>query len=134
MLVTARFAVRSIGDPNIRKVAMTGQLRCRSGGGRPSSLIVQLAGARFVGQSTRGVACTLKRPELNRSGGSWSGEIVGKCNGKPAIARVFAFDDTRGGGDVRLVVRSQVRACAVSLGKDSLLGKLSARMVHDVED
>lgn len=134
LLLSAQFGFRSIDDPNIRKIAVTGVLRCRVRSGRPSSLVIRLNKARFTGVSTRRVACTLKRPKESRIGGSWSGEIVGACNGKPAAARVFVFDDARGGGDVRLVLTGSAPGCTVKVGKAELLGKLSARMVHDIDN
>jgi hypothetical protein len=106
MSVNAKFE-RSIDNPDIREVRVAGTLQCKSTQTRPSSLTIKIGNrGQFVATSTRAVACKPLDPNTMRVGGSWSGDVVGKCNRTPAVAHVFVYDDRKGGGDVRLTLKA----------------------------
>ena len=130
MTMNARFE-RAIEDPEIREVRLGGTLQCKANARTPSTLTIKIGRIhQFLGSPTRSVACKPLNPNASRVGGSWSGEVVGKCNRKPAVARLFVSDDTRGGGDIRLTVKAPGAgaACNFAVAKKNLLGSLTARM------
>jgi hypothetical protein len=132
--VAARFE-RAIEDPDIREVTLGGTLSCRAKSPRPPSLVIKSGRyVQFLAGSVRGVTCKVTNPKASRVGGSWSGEVVGKCNRKPAVARVFVFDDRRGGGDIKVSLKGSAAGCTFAVAKKNLLGSLTARMGVDVNE
>jgi hypothetical protein len=131
MALNARFE-RAIDNPDIKVVSAYGTLQCQANAPRPSYLTIKVGRAGlFIGNRVRGVTCKPLNAAAPRAGGSWSGEVVGKCGRKPAVARVFVFDDTRGGGDVKVALRGSGASCTVAVGKKDVLGSLTARMVRN---
>jgi hypothetical protein len=134
MSVNAKFE-RAIDNPDIKVVSLYGTLKCRANAPRPSYLTIKIGRAAvFTGDRVRGVTCKPLNPKASRVGGSWSGEVVGKCSRKPAVARVFVSDDTKGGGDVKVTLKGSGAFCTVAVGQKDLLGSLTARMGQDVNE
>jgi hypothetical protein len=131
MNLNARFE-RAIDNPDIKVVSVAGTLRCATNARRPSNLTIKVGRAAiFTGGGVRGVACKPLDPAKSRAGGSWSGEVVGKCSGKPAVARLLVADDMKGGGDVRIGLKGAGAFCTVAVARKQLVGSLTAFMAQD---
>jgi len=86
-------------DPNMltdptQKITFGGTLQCDGVTDEPNSLIVHYRDqAEFRLQTVTSSSCTINDPDIGNSGGRLQGSGTGVCNGLPATALLFQFND-----------------------------------------